>query len=148
MHFCWLLYHFILLWVVAPCFPSAQAFFACTIPFWLEREPCVVVGKLSAVRRRVFRHPCGFYSKHLETARTPAAYYYLLKERVSSEDFLLFAFFLNPVSSLLMTVYGSLYRLYLLLRAECVASSSLNSLFQFILTSVFIYFLLLLRVNL
>lgn len=80
-----------------PAFVVPKLFFACTfLPFWLEREPCVVAGKLSAVRRREFRHPCGFYSKHLETARTPAAYYYLLKERVSSEDVFFFCVFLEP----------------------------------------------------
>lgn len=39
-----------------PAFVVPKLFFACTfLPFWLEREPCVVAGKLSAVRRREFR---------------------------------------------------------------------------------------------
>lgn len=120
-------------------------FFSCTIIFWLEREPHVGGGKMSAVCQVDLDVLLAFYSERLETARSPAAYYcYLLKKQVSSACFLLFVFFrLRIITSdncywTFIPRCGGLFTGSS--RAECAASLTLNSLFKFILAFLFFFF--------
>lgn len=146
----WLLYHFILLWVFAPCFRSAQAFFCVYLFAFLAGARALCCGgKIVSCASAWVQTSLWFLFQASWNCQDPGSLLLFIEgASVFRRLFFFFAFFLNPVSSLLMTLYGSLYHLYLLLRAASVASLSLNSLFKFILTSVFIYFLLLLRVNL
>lgn len=147
----WLLYHFILLWVFAPCFRSAQAFFCVYLFAFLAGARALCCGgKIVSCASAWVQNILAVFIPSIFKLPGPRQLIiiYWRSECLQKTFFFFFAFFLNPVSSLLMTLYGSLYHLYLLLRAASVASLSLNSLFKFILTSVFIYFLLLLRVNL